>query len=151
MADVTPEMFPNYRATMQASESEADIGKVGDYNEDTHVEYTGTAAWRWNRISDMARNILSPHKFEDLKELGELGYSVRHSASFHALLKKISQRGPGHASKIVDNIGKIAKFSRSAVTFTEAHSLLSRQLTHFSLKFVQSRRESISMLSSRTL
>ena len=47
MADVTPEMFPNYRATMQASESEADIGKVGDYNEDTHVEYTGTAAWRW--------------------------------------------------------------------------------------------------------
>ena len=59
-------------------------------------------------------------------------------------------RGPGHASKLVERIGKIARFFRSAMTFTEAHRLLSRELNHFSLEFVRSRRESISVLSSRS-
>lgn len=109
------------------------------------------AASRWKRISDMVHSLMPAYEFEDLKELGELNYSVRHSATFRALLKKISQRGPGHASKLLDKIGKVARFFRSTVTFTEAHSLLSREVTHFKLDFVPSRQECISVLSSRTL
>jgi hypothetical protein len=151
MTNVTPEMFPKYKATMHTSESEADIERIGDYNEDTHVEHMRLAAWRWNRISYMTLNMVPPHEVEDLKELGELTYSVRHSATFRALLKKISQRRPGSSSKLVDKIGKVARFFRSSVTFTEAHSLLSHELTRFNLECVRSRQESNTVLSSRTL
>jgi hypothetical protein len=150
MTDTTPDMFPSYKTTMQILESEADIEKVGDYNEDTHTEYMRMAAWRWKRISDIACHTVCPHHSVDLRELGGLNYSVRHPASFRAFLKKISLRGPGHASKLVERIGKIARFFRSAITFTEAHRLFSRELKHFSLEFVRSRRGSISALSSRS-
>jgi hypothetical protein len=109
MADTTPEIFPRYKAMMRVSESKADIESIREYDENTHVEYMYTAANRWNRMLEVVRNITFPPELKDVKTLAELTYMVHRSTPVRALARKVSRRGPGHALKTVEKIGKIVK------------------------------------------
>jgi hypothetical protein len=103
---------------VQHSESRADTEALGDYNSWTHEDYMQLATSRWKRMAgfiDLVKDCSDP---EAVKALVRLAYEVRRSDTFRSLLEGLFQHRQHHVSRVLDKVGKIAKFFRSAVTLT---------------------------------
>lgn len=100
------------------SESRADIETLGDYSSSTHEEYKQLATNRWRMMVDLVEQVKDDSSPEAVEALARLAYEVRRSDTFRSLLEILFQQQRYDVSRILDKIGKISKFFRSAVTLT---------------------------------
>ncbi|OLE52394.1 MAG: hypothetical protein AUG51_18320 [Acidobacteria bacterium 13_1_20CM_3_53_8] len=151
MTSILSETLPKYKFTARSSESRADIESIGEYSPSTHASYMRLSQSRWARMRDMAGQISSSAEHQTLKSLASLAYEVRRSTSFRIMLEQLSRRGRGHVSKIVEKVGKLARFYRSAITFAHTAVEFGSNSDTFIVKAVTSRPQSVNILSSVTV
>ena len=147
--DVLSKVVPSHRA--QHSESMADIETIGDYNSRTHEEFMQLAASRWRRMLELTDRVKISSDPEAIKCLARLAYDVRRSDTFRALLETLFRQPRHHASKIVERVGKLAKFFRSAVTLAQVAASGSLGSKHIKVESIPSISRSIDILRARNV
>jgi OTT_1508-like deaminase len=92
-------------------------------------------------IVDLVRQICSSDNLQSVTSLASLSYQVRQSSSFRLLLGSVSQARHNQVSKVMEKIGKICKFYRSAASFCD-------DMTCLKVETLTSQKRAICVLSS---
>jgi hypothetical protein len=99
----------------------------------------------------IVRQMSSSTEHHVVKSLASLAYEVRHSTSFRAILQHLTWGGRGDVFRIIEKIGKVARFYRSAVTFVHTAIGICSNSDGFTVEAVSSKLQCVNVLSSRTV
>lgn len=95
-------------------------------------------------------NLKANPDLEIIKRLARLAYDIRHSGPFRALLKTHCQQRH-HSSQIIERLGKIAKFFRSAVSLIWIAADDTLKFKHIEIATVPSISRSMNILRDHTI
>ena len=149
MKSAGSDALPKCRSTAQSSESTADVENLGKYSSSTHMDYMRLSQSRWTQMLAIVSQMSSSTEHQVLKSLANLAYEVRHSTSFRTILEHLSRRGRGNVFRIIEKIGKIARFYRSAITFVRVAVEFCSNSEGFTVEAVSSKLQCVNVLSSR--
>ncbi|KAH6668366.1 hypothetical protein B0J14DRAFT_704039 [Halenospora varia] len=127
-----------------------DIKRVGEHGSCRHEDSPQLAASRWKEMRQLIDRLHVASDFEAIKRLARLAYDVRRSDCLRVLLKTHC-RQRHHSSKIVERLGKIAKFFRSAVSLIHVAASAAVRFKHIKVETVPSRSRSITLLHDHTV
>jgi OTT_1508-like deaminase len=144
-----PGEYPRYRTSDCHHESKEDVKYLGTYCTDTHVEYMQMSYQRLTDIVELVHRICCSENQQSMTSLASLTYRVRQSSSFRLLLEFLSQNRYNHASKMVEKVGKISKFYRSAVTIVRVAATFCSDVSSLKVVSLVSQKWPIGVLSSR--
>jgi hypothetical protein len=97
------------------------------------------------------RQMSSSTEHQVVKSLASLAYEVRHSTSFRTMLQHLTWGERGNVLRIIEKIGKVARFYRSAITFVHTAAEFCTNSDGFAVEAVSSKLQSVNVLSSRTV
>lgn len=115
------------------------------------MDYMHLACERWSQIIKTMDQIPGSMEVNLVKSLASQAYEVRHSTSFRRLLSHYCLTRSSNLSKIIEKLGKIARFGRAAATIVQFASSVDHAYTSFCLEFVESCQRQINILSRRTV
>ena len=140
---------PLYNPSVSHRESKEDIERLGEYCTDTHSEYVKLSYKRWTDITALVHQIVTTKNQQAVKSLANLAYQVRQSASFRGFLTFVYQHQQTCVTKIVEQIGKISKFYRCALTIIQVAAKFCKDVSYICVKTLGFLKRAISLLSSR--
>ncbi|CZS94346.1 uncharacterized protein RCO7_10296 [Rhynchosporium graminicola] len=109
------------RVDTQMKARPVEPGKLGackDVDLDENEESERLAKSHWTEIRELVDKLHITTDLEAIKQLARLAYNVRHSIDFHNLVRTQCQLRK-QSSQILERIGKVAKFFRSAVSLVQ--------------------------------
>ena len=135
---------------MQASETQADIEMLGEYSGDTHQAYMQCSLERWNQLFSLIQEVSSSSSTDQqIRQIARRAYQVRRSSSFKVLLQNLCRNGKYHMTKIMEKLGKVAKFYRAAITIIDSAIHSNTSCTCFKLREVKSMKRRVHVLRGR--
>ncbi len=143
-------VYPLYNSSVSPRESKEDIVRLGEYCTDTHSEYIKMSHQRWTDITALVRQVASTDNQQAAKSLADLAYQVRQSGSFRYFLEFVYQHQRTRIAKMMEQMGKISKFYRCAVTIVQVAAKFCGDVSHICVKTLASSKRAIDLLSSRT-
>ncbi|ERF70417.1 hypothetical protein EPUS_05236 [Endocarpon pusillum Z07020] len=142
---------PVYRTSNPHRESKEDEGRLGAYCVDTHLDYMRLSYERWKDMVDLVYRICSAEDQQSVHSLAGLTYQVRQSSSFRYLLESTVHNHSNVVAKVVERIGKISKFYRSAVTLVRVAAKHCQDIDRFRFRTLASQKRAINVLSVSNL
>lgn len=139
---------PLYNPSVSHRESKEDIERLGEYCTNTHSEYVKLSHKRWTDITALVHQIVTTENQQAVKSLANLAYQVRQSASFQGFLTFVYQHQQTYVTKIVEQIGKISKFYRCALTIIQVAAKFCKDVSYICVKTLGFPKRAISLLSS---
>jgi OTT_1508-like deaminase len=138
-----------YNPSAAHRESKEDIERLGEYCADTHSEYVKLCQKRWAAITTLAHQTVTTQDRQAAKSLTDLAYQVRQSTSFRNLLTSVFQHQQTRVTKIVEQIGKISRFYRCALTIVQVAAKFCKDVSYVCVKTLGLPKRAISLLSTR--
>lgn len=115
------------------------------------MDYIRLSQSRWAQMLAIIRQMSSSTEHQVVKSLASLAYEVRHSTSFRTMLQNLTWGERGDVFKIIEKIGKVARFYRSAITFVHTAAEFCSNSDGFTVEAVSSKLQCVNALSSRTV
>jgi hypothetical protein len=106
---------------------------------------------RWTQLLAIIRQMSSSTEHQVMKSLASLAYEVRHSTSFRTMLQYLTWGERGDVFRIIEKIGKVARFYRSAITFVHTAAEFCSNSDGFTVEAVSSKLQCVNVLSLRTV
>jgi hypothetical protein len=144
------ESYPLYNPSVSHRESKEDIARLGEYCEDNHPEYVKLCQKRWTNITILAHQTATAPDRQAAKSLTELAYQVRQSTSFRRFLTVVYQHQRARVTKMVEQIGKISRFYRCALTIVQVAAKFCKDVSYVRVRTLGLPKRAITLLSSRS-
>ena len=143
-------VYPLYNPSVFHRESKEDIERLGEYCAYTHAEYIKLSHQRWTDINALVHQVSSTENWQAAKSLADLAYQVRQSTSFRNFLAFVYQHQRTRITKMVEQMGKISRFYRSALTIIQVAAKFCKDVSYISVKTLGFPKRAVDLLSSRT-
>ena len=124
--------------------------EAGQNSTSEHKDSLELAASRWIEIRQLVDILAINPDSEAINQLARLAYDVRHSACFRTLLRRHYPRNH-HFSQVMESLGKVAKYFRSAVCFIQVAANSTLQTKQIKVEIVSSVSRRINILQGNTV
>ncbi|CZT13562.1 uncharacterized protein RAG0_17055 [Rhynchosporium agropyri] len=131
----------------------AEPGKTGtsrDINLDENDDAERLAKSHWTEIRELIDKLHVTTDLEAIKQLARLAYDVRHSISFRNLVRTQCQLQK-QSSQILERMGKVAKFFRSAVSLVQVAGCATLKHTQIKVETVPSISRRVNVLQDYSI
>jgi hypothetical protein len=151
---------PSFSTQDGTSESPADTGQLGAYDETSHQAYMRLCSERLSNLRRMCLDLTEPgHQpaFSELILLAKAAYEVRRSSSFgrflrHNLLANVkSMAAQSLTQGLKERLGKISRYWRAAIDLTAFGEVVLAQTIAVNVSCLPASRQKVHELRQRTL